>query len=385
MSYFHWNTKELLDAYAECRFPTKATAQGHFFLFEPQRRAVLPVSGMHVSRTLAQKLRRDVFRISFDTAFLDVIHSCTREKDNWITPPLIRMYEQAYREGWAHSVECWDGVTLVGGMYGLAIGSVFYVESMFSNADDASKIACFYLLEECRKQGFEVIDVQFISTHLESLGAFEMDSASFRAAIKTAVNKRTAWGSTLVELKETIGVPRSFFTERLCIKRFSPKDAGSLLAWHNDPNVHRYTLVEPLAHADEAARYIEKAMGSYQYGIPDPLAICLKEDPGSVIGTIGCFRPQTGLPTFELAFDLAPEFWGKGLIVEAGKAMIDVAFKSLPMERLQARCVTQNEASHRVLEKLGMTFEGILRSAMYHQGRSWDMQYFSLLRSDRSS
>ena len=135
---------------------------------------------------------------------------------------------------------------------------------------------------------------------------------------------------------------------------------------------------------DDAGRFVQKAIQqSYPHGIPDPLAICIKENPEIVVGTIGCFRPVSALPTVELAFDLDPKHWGKGFAVEAGNAMIDLAFDSLPFERLQARCTVENIASRRVLEKLGMNFEGTLRGAMFYGGRLWDMEYFSVLRSDR--
>lgn len=383
MTFFPWNTKELLNAYAIGRFPTKARADADFMLFEPDQRALLPVGGMHVSRTLSQKLRKNVFQVTFDKVFSEVMHSCVRQSENWITPELIRIYAHMHAEGWAHSVECWQDETLVGGLYGLSIGGVFYVESMFSLADDASKIATFHLLEECRSQGFQVIDVQFMSPHLESLGAYQVDRFSFRASLETAVHHKTKWGKDLTSLQHLVGVPESLETDRLLIRKLRPIDAQSLFSWHHKAEVHQFTLVQPLLSLDAAKLYIDKAIrDAYSRGIPDPLALCLREDPGIVIGTIGCFQPLSGQPTFELAFDLDPRLWGKGLIVEAARVLIDFVFKAYPVERLQSRCVVQNKASARVLEKLGLHREGILRAAVYHASQFWDMEYYSLLRAD---
>ena len=254
---------------------------------------------------------------------------------------------------------------------------------MFSLADDASKVATFHLLEECRSQGFELVDLQFLSQHLESLGAYEVDHNTFRSYLETAIHQQTKWGLSLGELKHKVGVPQSLSTARLTIRRFQERDAASLSAWHCNPEVHKDTLVEPLANEHQALAYSHKAIqGTYEHGIPDPMALCFTHDISTVIGSIGCFKPIAGLPTFELAFDLDPKYWGQGLIVEAGTSFIRFMFENYPVERIQSRCVSENTPSYRVLEKLGMKSEGVLRSAAYYRNQFWDMNYFSVLRSD---
>src|SRR2546423_12062256 len=109
--------------------------------FQPKRRALLPIEGIHVSHSLAKVIRKKKFRISFDTAFESVMRLCLRSEDNWISEEFIQVYTQIHREGWGHSSECWSGDELVGGVYGIALGSCFCAESMFHRHTDASKVA----------------------------------------------------------------------------------------------------------------------------------------------------------------------------------------------------------------------------------------------------
>lgn len=161
--------------------------------FSPDPRAVFPLDGEpHFSRSLRRTLRRGVlgdapFVVTLDRAFDDVMRLCgeTRPEGTWITPPLMRGYARLHRLGWAHSVEVWvpaddgDGVVLVGGIYGVAVGKLFAGESMFHLRTDASKVAFASLALALRDAGAEVFDVQVENPHLTSLGCVEIDRATF--------------------------------------------------------------------------------------------------------------------------------------------------------------------------------------------------------------
>jgi leucyl/phenylalanyl-tRNA--protein transferase len=161
--------------------------------FQPHRRALFPMQGIHVSHSLAKTIRRGVFDIRFDTAFEDVMRSCLRPDDNWISEHFIRCYTQIHREGWGHSSECWLGDRLVGGVYGVAIGSCFCAESMFHRETNGSKVALWAMVEHCRELGFTIFDAQIMNPHLASLGAFEIPHKQYMKQLEIALTKRTAW------------------------------------------------------------------------------------------------------------------------------------------------------------------------------------------------
>jgi len=157
-------------------------------------RALFPITGIHVSRSLQKTIRSGRFRWTFDQAFNEVMHGCLRPGDNWITSEIIRVFTEAHVEGWGHSVEVWSGDELVGGSYGLAIGGAFFAESMFHRQTDASKVAVWALINECRSQGFEIFDAQVMNPHLASLGAYNVPEDEYEEMLERAVRKKTQWG-----------------------------------------------------------------------------------------------------------------------------------------------------------------------------------------------
>ena len=157
-------------------------------------RALFPIAGIHVSKSLQNTNRSGRLTWTFDRAFNRVIHGCHRPGDNRITPDIIRVFTEAHVEGWGHSVEVWNGEELVGGAYGLAIGGAFFAESMFHRQTDASKVALWALINECRSQGFEIFDAQVMNPHLESLGAFIVPKDEYGEMLERAVLKKTPWG-----------------------------------------------------------------------------------------------------------------------------------------------------------------------------------------------
>lgn len=161
----------LLQAYRKGLFPM-SLPDGHLGWWSPVDRAILPLRALHISRSLRQSTRR--YQVSVDADFEGVIRGCadSTRSDAWITPEFVDAYVQLHRLGWAHSVEVWDNDgSLVGGLYGVAIGGLFAGESMFHEARDASKVALVHLVVVMSQGGGRLLDVQWQTPHLESLGA----------------------------------------------------------------------------------------------------------------------------------------------------------------------------------------------------------------------
>ncbi len=175
--------ERLLDAYQRGIFPWYG--EGLPILWHsPDPRFVLEPSALRVNRSLRKAIRRRPYRLSFDTAFSSVIRRCAAiprpdQDGTWITNDMIEAYERLYALGYAHSVEAWLGDELVGGVYGVAVGAVFCGESMFAVAPDASKIAFVYLVRQLERWGFELVDCQVHTEHLERFGAVEWERGRF--------------------------------------------------------------------------------------------------------------------------------------------------------------------------------------------------------------
>jgi leucyl/phenylalanyl-tRNA---protein transferase len=183
----------LLGAYAVGVFPmADARDAAGVYWVEPRRRAVLPLDGFHLSRSLRKTIAGDRFRVTADRAFADVIALCAEQvpgrPDTWINRPIERAFLDLHAAGRAHSVECWDGERLVGGLYGLALGRAFFGESMVSRATDASKVALAWLVARLRVGGFSLLDCQFQTTHLASLGAVEISRADYLLLLSAALS-----------------------------------------------------------------------------------------------------------------------------------------------------------------------------------------------------
>lgn len=172
----------LLAAYRRGIFPWYSEGQPLLW-WSPDPRLVLVPSEIHISRSLGKVLRRGRFDIRLDTAFADVLAACAGPREGasgtWITPEMQRAYLRMHELGYAHSVEAWEGEHLVGGLYGMAIGQVFFGESMFSHATDASKVCLAHLARHLEALKFAVIDCQMTTAHLVSLGAREIPRAQF--------------------------------------------------------------------------------------------------------------------------------------------------------------------------------------------------------------
>ena len=177
----------ILQAYRKGLFPM-GLPDGHLGWWSPVDRAILPLRGLHISRSLRQSTRR--FQVSVDADFEGVIRGCadSRRRDPWITKDFVDAYVQLHRLGWAHSVEVWDqDGRLVGGLYGVAIGGLFAGESMFHDVSDASKVALVHLLVVMNQGGGRLLDVQWQTPHLQSLGAVVIGRVAYLGKLDEAL------------------------------------------------------------------------------------------------------------------------------------------------------------------------------------------------------
>ena len=166
----------------------------------PEQRAILEFANLHIPRSLAKLKRQELFRFTTDLAFPEVIAACaqisrTGETGTWITNEMMHAYCELHEKGYAHSVEAWEGSTLVGGLYGVDAGGAFSGESMFYLRANASKLALLYLIEHLQKRGLDWIDIQMLTPHLEALGAREIDRSEFLQKLAlTQKRKLTLFG-----------------------------------------------------------------------------------------------------------------------------------------------------------------------------------------------
>jgi leucyl/phenylalanyl-tRNA--protein transferase len=172
----------LVSAYRHGCFPWYQAGQPLLW-WSPDPRTVLFPPDLHVSRSLAKTLRKTPLKVTYDQAFARVIQACAgprRDADGtWITAEMRLAYQELHAHGWAHSVEVWDGDRLVGGLYGIAMGKLFFGESMFSHVDNASKIGFVTLVRDLAAWGFVMIDCQMQTAHLQSLGASSLSRERF--------------------------------------------------------------------------------------------------------------------------------------------------------------------------------------------------------------
>jgi leucyl/phenylalanyl-tRNA--protein transferase len=190
----------LLRAYSVGVFPMASTRDAaEVFWVEPKKRGVLPLDGFHLSRSLAKTVRSDRYTITVDQAFGEVVSSCAEatalRPDTWINPEIEVAYAELNRRGYAHSVEAWQDGQLVGGLYGVRLGGAFFGESMFSRARDASKVALAHLVARLKAGGFRLLDCQFLTEHLASLGTIEVGREAYVALLDNALGLGSSAGA----------------------------------------------------------------------------------------------------------------------------------------------------------------------------------------------
>jgi leucyl/phenylalanyl-tRNA--protein transferase len=178
----------LLRGYAAGIFPMADSRHAQdIFWVEPRNRAIFPLDRFHVSHSLARTLRRDRYTVTCDKAFGQVIRACAERDETWINDEIERATLGLHAAGHAHSIECWREDELVGGLYGVRLGRAFFGESMFSRATDASKVALAWLVARLRVGQFTLLDCQFMTAHLASLGAVSVARDAYVALLSTAL------------------------------------------------------------------------------------------------------------------------------------------------------------------------------------------------------
>ena len=183
---------ELLDCYRRGVFPMADSRDDpRLFLVDPDLRGVLPLDKFHVSKSLRKVIRQDRFQVRVDTAFTRVMEMCAEaapgRMSTWINAQILNLYSALHRAGHAHSVECWDGKELVGGLYGVNLKAAFFGESMFSRRTDASKVALAHLVARLRRGGFRLLDTQFTTPHLLGFGVEEIGREEFHLRLHEAL------------------------------------------------------------------------------------------------------------------------------------------------------------------------------------------------------
>ncbi len=187
-----FGAKELLECYARGVFPmAEGRDDPRVYLLDPDQRGILPLEDFHLPRRLQRSVRQDVFQVSINLDFPAVVAGCCEaapgREETWINDGIASLYAELHRLGHAHSVECWRGDELAGGLYGVSLGGAFFGESMFSRQRDASKVALVHLLARLIAGGYTLLDTQFTTGHLETFGARSIARADYKARLGIAL------------------------------------------------------------------------------------------------------------------------------------------------------------------------------------------------------
>lgn len=186
----------VLRAYAIGVFPMSDSRDAsEVFWVEPRRRAILPLERFRLSRSLRKTIRSGTYRVTRDTAFAEVVRRCAERDETWINADIEASYGLLHARGHAHSIECWHGDELAGGLYGVSLGAAFFGESMFSARRDASKVALAWLVARLRVGGYRLLDCQFMTDHLRSLGAIEVAQEAYLTLLDAALSAGAPDGS----------------------------------------------------------------------------------------------------------------------------------------------------------------------------------------------
>lgn len=192
--------QDLLGAYAVGVFPmAESRNDPSLFFVDPACRGIIPLEEPRISRRLARTVRSDRYQVRVDTAFETILDLCAApgvgdRDDTWINPEIRRLYIELHRAGFAHSIECWCHGRLAGGLYGVALGGAFFGESMVSLERDASKVALAHLIARLKIGGYSLLDVQFLTDHLSSLGAVEITRSDYQRRLKRALGQPADFG-----------------------------------------------------------------------------------------------------------------------------------------------------------------------------------------------
>jgi len=204
----------LLQAYASGVFPmSEGRGDDELFWVDPEHRGIIPLNIFHIPKSLAKTVRQEKYTITHDEAFRSVVQSCAMpargRETTWISERIETLYTELFQRGFAHSIECWLGKELVGGLYGVSIGGAFFGESMFSKSTNASKVALVHLIARLKYGHYTLLDTQFITDHLKQFGAKEIPREKYHEQLENALKvsgadfqrlEESLSGSTILQL-----------------------------------------------------------------------------------------------------------------------------------------------------------------------------------------
>jgi leucyl/phenylalanyl-tRNA--protein transferase len=208
---------DLIYGYMNGIFPM-ADSDGTLYWYSPDPRAIIPIDTYRPARSLRPVLNRKQFDVRINTDFEGVVRACARprtdDEGTWISEEIIQAYTELHQSGFAYSVETYSENRLVGGLYGVSIGSAFFGESMFYNVPNASKVAFHYLIEILRNQGYELLDTQFINDNVRRFGAIEIPRSEYIPLLKSALSRRCVFTEAALEhlfneLPENANAPKA--------------------------------------------------------------------------------------------------------------------------------------------------------------------------------
>lgn len=180
----------LLYGYANGVFPmAESKNDANVFWVKPKMRGILPLESLHVSHSMRRFLKKNPFEIRFDSDFEATVRACADREETWINKTIFDAYVTLFQNGCAHSVECYENGELAGGLYGVSLKSAFFGESMFSRRTNASKTALFHLVEHLKNGGFTLLDTQFLTPHLASMGGVEIPQEDYLILLRAALRK----------------------------------------------------------------------------------------------------------------------------------------------------------------------------------------------------
>jgi leucyl/phenylalanyl-tRNA---protein transferase len=186
------NPEDLLDPdimirlYASGAFPMAEDRHGSINWYMPNIRTIIPLEDFHIPRSFRSTLKKLTFEYRYDTSFPDVVQECAKREKTWISDQLIKAYLKLEKRGFVHTVETWQDNELVGGLYGVAFRGAFFGESMFSKVSQASKASLVKLIEHLKERGFVMLDVQYMTPHLQMFGAVEISFEEYKDLLNTA-------------------------------------------------------------------------------------------------------------------------------------------------------------------------------------------------------
>lgn len=188
------STDDLLYGYCNGIFPMADSSEGEIYWYSPDPRAIIPIDTYKPAKSLKPTINQNVFEIAFNRNFKEVMKNCAlprfEDDETWISQDIIDSYHNLHKLGFAHSVEVYKQEVLVGGLYGVSVGSVFFGESMFHKVPNASKVAFHYLMENLKQRNFKLLDTQFINDNVKRFGAIEIPKRQFMKILKDSISTK---------------------------------------------------------------------------------------------------------------------------------------------------------------------------------------------------